>query len=98
MQSRVFKDPTQFINDYLLKIDNNIKKMENSIYKKMHSSKNSFIEKAVKLDSLSPLKTLTRGYCLAETEDKIIKKAEELQENQEITLRFFDGKRQAQII
>jgi len=98
MQSRVFKDPTQFINDYLLKIDNNIKRMENSINKKMHTNKNAFIEKAVKLDSLSPLKTLTRGYCLAETEDKIIKQAKELETNQEITLRFSDGKKQAKII
>ena len=98
MQSRVFKDPTQFINDYLLKIDNNIKRMENSINKKMHNSKNLFIEKVATLDGLSPLKTLTRGYCLAETKNQIIKKAEELKTNQEITLRFSDGKKQAKII
>ena len=98
MQSRVFRNPTQFINDYLLKIDNNIKRMENSINKKIHNSKNTFIEKAAILDGLSPLKTLTRGYCLAETENKIVKKAVDLKENQEITLRFSDGKKQAKII
>jgi len=98
MQSRVFRNPTQFINDHLLKIDNNIKKMENSINRKLHNSKNVFIEKATMLDGLSPLKTLTRGYCLAETENKIIKKAEDLEKNQEITLRFSDGKKQAKIV
>ena len=98
MQSRIFKNPTQFINDYQLKIDSNINRMENSINKKLHNFKNSFIEKATKLDGLSPLKTLTRGYCLAETEDKIIKQAKELETNQEITLRFSDGKKQAKII
>lgn len=98
MQSRVFKDPTQFINDYLLKIDNNLKKMENSINRKLHNSKNVFIEKATMLDGLSPLKTLTRGYCLAEAENRIIKKAEDLEKNQEITLRFSDGKKQAKIM
>ena len=65
MQSRVFKQPTEFINDHLLKIDSNVKKMEKSISDKMHESKNSFIGKLAKLDSLSPLKTLTRGYCIA---------------------------------
>ena len=98
MQSRVFRNPTQFINDYLLKIDNSIKKMENSINRKIHNSKNLFIEKATMLDGLSPLKTLTRGYCLAENENRIIKKAEDLEKNQEITLRFSDGKKQAKIM
>ena len=98
MQSRVFRNPTQFINDYFLKIDNSIKKMENSINKKIHNSKNIFIEKATMLDGLSPLKTLTRGYCLAEKQNQIIKKAEELEKDQEITLRFSDGKKQAKIM
>ena len=98
MQSRVFRNPIQFINDYLLKIDNSIKKMENSINRKIHNSKNLFIEKATMLDGLSPLKTLTRGYCLAENENRIIKKAEDLEKNQEITLRFSDGKKQAKIM
>ena len=98
MQSRVFKNPTQFINDYLLKIDNDIKRMENSINKKIHNSKNAFVEKAAILDGLSPLKTLTRGYRLAEAKNRIIKKADELEVNQEITLRFSDGKKQAKIV
>ena len=98
MQSRVFKNPTQFINDYLLKIDSNVKTMENSINKKIHNSKNIFIEQAAKLDSLSPLKTLTRGYCIAEAQSKIIKSAEQLNKNQEITLRFSDGQKEAKII
>ena len=98
MQSRVFKNPTQIIDDNLLKIDSTIKKLENIINKKIQNSKNIFIEKAATLDGLSPLKTLTRGYCLAETENKIIKTAKELKESQEITLRFSDGKKQAKII
>ena len=98
MQSRMFKNPTQFIDDHLLRIDNNIKKMENSINKKIHNSKNIFIEKAARLDSLSPLKTLTRGYCLVESEDRIIKKAVDLEKDEEITLRFTDGKKQAKIM
>ena len=98
MQSRVFRNPTQFINDYLLRIDSDVKQMEKSINKKIYDSKNAFIEKAAILDGLSPLKTLTRGYCLAEKDNRIIKKSKELESNQEITLRFSDGKKQAKII
>lgn len=98
IQSRVFKQPAQFINDNFLKIDSYIKKMENSVERKIHSSKNKFIELIAKLDSLSPLKTLTRGYCLIESENKIIKKVGDLTTNQEIDIRLADGKKKAKII
>ncbi len=98
IQSRVFKNPTQIINDNLLKIDSILKSIENNINQKINTSKNRFVQKATRLDGLSPLKTLTRGYCLAESQNNIIKRAEELQKDQEITLRFSDGKKQAKII
>ena len=98
MQSRVFKNPTQIINDNFLKIDSHLKRMENSLERKIHISKNKFIELATKLDSISPLKTLTRGYCLIEKDNKIVKKAEELEKNQEISIRLTDGKIKAKII
>lgn len=98
MQSRAFKNPMQRINDYLLKIDNDVTRMQNSINVKLHKSKNDFIEKAAMLDGLSPLKTLTRGYCIAEKNNEIIKQAKELKKDQEISLRFSDGRKQAKII
>lgn len=98
MQSRVFKNPTQIINDNFLKIDSYVKRMENSIERKIHNSKNKFIELTAKLDSLSPLKTLTRGYCLIETDNKIVKKVEDLKKDQEINIRLVDGRKKAKII
>ena len=98
MQSRVFKNPTQIINDNFLKIDSYVKRMENSIERKTHNSKNKFIELTAKLDSLSPLKTLTRGYCLIEAENKIIKKVEDLKKDQEINIKLVDGTRKAKVI
>ena len=98
MQSRAFKNPTQIINDNFLKIDSYIKRIENSIERKAHNSKNKFIEQTAKLDSLSPLKTLTRGYCLIEADGKIVKKVEDLEKDKEINIRLVDGKRKAKII
>ncbi len=98
MQSRTFKRPMQKINDNLLKVDSYVKIMENIIEKTMYTFKNQFIGVTTKLDSLSPLKTLTRGYCLVETNNRIIKKAIELKQNEEVKLRFTDGERKAKII
>ena len=57
------------------------------------------IAKAItKLDTLSPLKTLTRGYTLAEKDNKIVKSAKDLQKGDEIKIRFFDGDKSAKCI
>ncbi len=68
MQSSTFKQPKRFIGDNYIKIDNYIKQMEAAINKKEFKAREQFIELTTKLDSLSPLKTLTRGYCLAEVD------------------------------
>ena len=60
--------------------------------------KNNFINLTAKLDSLSPLKTLTRGYVIAQKEDKVVKSAKQLEKNDNIELIFLDGKKQAQIM
>lgn len=98
MQSRAFKEPTRIINDNYLKIDSLIKTMENSVNKKQFEAKSKFIELTTKLDSLSPLKTLTRGYCLAEKDGKIIKSVKETKQDEKIELRFYDGNKKAKVL
>ena len=58
--------------------NSNIKSIENSIKLKQKEAQMAFMEKVTRLDGLSPLKTLSRGYCLAEKDDKIIKSSKEL--------------------
>ena len=60
-------------------------------------NKTSYIELVTKLDALSPLKTLTRGYTLTEKDGKIIKSATELQQNDKVKLKFVDGEKIAVI-
>ena len=48
-----------------------------------------------KLDALSPLKTLTRGYTLTEKDNKIVKSSSELKQGDEVKLRFYDGEKTA---
>lgn len=49
-------------------------------------------EQASKLDALSPLKVIARGYAVAETDGKIIKSVEQISAEQNITLTLGDGK------
>ena len=66
----------------------------------------SFIEKkkavigsrAAALDSLSPLKIMSRGYSLVYKENELIKSADELSEGDRITVRFADNEASAVIV
>ena len=98
MNSRVFKEPTRNINDNYLRVDNYIKRLENTIKIKQKEEKTKYIELISKLDTLSPLKTLTRGYSIVETDNKIIKSSKQLNTGDKIKLRFSDGQKEAEIL
>lgn len=98
MSSQIFKDPTRMISDYYLKVESQIKNLEKIIKQKEQTQKEKYIKLVSKLDALSPLKTLTRGYSIVETENKIIKSVKELKTGDKIQIRLKDGKKEAQVI
>lgn len=98
MSSRVFKEPLRNINDNYLKLDTYIKKLENIIKTKQKEEKTKYVELVAKLDTLSPLKTLTRGYSLVEKNNNIIKSAKDVNTGDKIDLKFSDGTKQAEIL
>lgn len=98
MSSRVFKEPFRNINDNYLKVDTYIKKLENIIKTKQKEEKTKYVELVAKLDTLSPLKTLTRGYSLVEKNNNIIKSAKDVNTGDKIDLKFSDGTKQAEIL
>lgn len=98
MSSVVFKEPTRRINENYIKLDSYIKQLENLINSKNEKEKKRYVELVAKLDTLSPLKTLMRGYSIAEKEGKIVKSIEELKKDDNIDIRLTDGKVQAKII
>ena len=98
MASRVYTNPLQRVNENYIKLDTYVKAIENNIKIRLQESKNNYMTLVSKLDTLSPLKTLTRGFCIAESDGKIIKKSTDLNVNDEILLKFQDGNKNAKII
>ena len=98
MSSSVFREPTRRIQENYIKIDSYVKQLENVINKIKEKNKNKYIELVSKLDTLSPLKTLTRGYSIIEKDEKIVKSITDLQPEDEISIRLKDGEKQAKII
>jgi exodeoxyribonuclease VII large subunit len=95
MNSRAYKYPKQYIDDKYVLIDNRMRKIENIVIQKLKDSKLQATKWITKLDTLSPLKTLTRGYCLTECEGKLITNSSELKKDMEVDLKFQDGSKKA---
>ncbi len=98
MATRVFKEPLQRINEQYIRIDMLVRSLQHSIINKYKDRKNEMITLVSKLDSLSPLRTLTRGYCIAQSDGKAVKSINDIKKDQEVDLRFIDGSKKAKIL
>jgi exodeoxyribonuclease VII large subunit len=95
--SVVYKNPYQKLNEYYILIDRNIKRLESQTMQKLKDSKIQATKAMTKLDTLSPLKTLTRGYSIVELNGKVISSSKDLKSNDKVELNFSDGKVNARI-
>ena len=98
MNSKVFTDPIQNMQNNYLRIDGFIKRLENSIVLKQKGVQKDFKSMALKLDALSPLKTMVRGFSIIEKDGKIIKSCKDLEKDDEVSIKLIDGNKQAKII
>ena len=98
MQSKAYKHPLEKINENYILIDNFVKNMMSYANKKILMVKKDFTSSITRLDALSPLKTLARGYGIVSKDDKVIKSSKELNAGDKISIRFTDGPKDAQVL
>ena len=98
MKSRIFTDPMRKVMDNSIILDDYMKRLENAMKEIKTEKKNKYIELVTKLDSISPLKTLIRGYSLTEKDGQIIKRASQIDKGDIITIKFSDGEKNAEIL
>ena len=99
MARPAYKNPMQKINEQYMVIDMKVKALQNSMMLKLKEAKTSFVKETAKLDSLSPLKTLTRGYSIVTKQEsgKVIKSVDDLNSGEKVNLRLSDGQKTATI-
>ena len=98
MSSKVFTDPTAKIKEQYINLDIIIKSLENLTTNKVKDLKTKSVELISKLDTLSPLKTLTRGYSITQKQDKTIKSVTEVKTDDILDIRFIDGEIKTKVI
>lgn len=98
MNSYVYKDPLKNLNERYITIDNCVKELSTSIMNKLNEAKRESSNLITKLDTLSPLKTLIRGYTITEYEGKVISSSKDLKKDMEVDIRFNDGSKKAKVL
>ena len=81
-----------------MRIDSLIKDLERIINLKMKDYKLKTVEKITKLDSMSPLKTLTRGYSVVECDNSLVRSIKDVKKDDLINVRLSDGIIDAKVI
>lgn len=73
------------------------KRHETAYLRYMDKLERSLAENAAKLDSLSPLKVLSRGYSLVYKGDKLLSSSDSLEKGEKVSIRFGSGGASAEI-
>ena len=97
INTRAFKNPYEKIENYYLTLDNYIKMITIGTTNNYKENIHKFENIVSKLDSLSPLKTLVRGYSITQKNGKVIKSVKQLKKDDDIEITFSDGTKHAQI-
>lgn len=91
-ESRVLKDPSFIIDNRQLLLDHDFERLCGALDSRVLRSENHFERAAAKLDALSPLKIMGRGYLFAKNEGgKVIKSVNDISNGSTVHLKLNDG-------
>ena len=89
---RVMRSPTGFIDQRRLELDSIRLRLDSAATRKLGRERQQFAALAAKLDALSPLKVLGRGYSIAlDSEGRAVKEAGQLRPGDRLSLRLAKG-------
>lgn len=91
--------PQEIIENYFLRVDTASKNIITGTKQCILNSREKFSGLVGRLDALSPLKVMQRGYSIASDDDgNIIKSVRELDEKEDFVLRLADGERNCRVV
>jgi len=94
-KSYILHRTKDLINDYKIKLDDIGTELLDSLKMKLVDSKNSLDNCERILKNVSPENVLKRGFAIVEKDNKIITRAKQLKEKDNITIKFYDNNKNA---
>ena len=95
--SKVLLSPKEFINIRKNELDMLSADMIKAFKAILSENQRDFVALSAKLDALSPLSVLSRGYSIVQNKNKVIKSAKELNIGQNIMVKLSDGKAECEV-
>lgn len=93
LNTNVFKRPVEaLVYNLSEEADSLFERLCGAVKKHIEESENKFENLAIKLDALSPLKVLSRGYSVTEKDGRVVFSAKQLNVGDTVTLRFADDR------
>ncbi len=93
------RDIKTVLNDYRIRFDTIFKQLEKEILLVTERKRQNLVKNGVKLDAMSPLSVLGRGYSIAMQEDgKVLKITKDIACGQEFNLVMNDGKKRCKAL
>ena len=97
--SPALKSPTGYIENRRKSLHLLCEKLTTDKEKILNSKKQQYISLAAKLDAMSPLKVLSRGYALPQlTDGNVLRSVEQIHQDEILTLTIADGSITAKVI
>lgn len=87
----VLASPQTYFDNLALKVDSLADSIKQCVNERVYSYEQRFSSLAARLDALSPLKTISRGFAAVSSGDTLIKSVNQLSVGQDVSLRFGDG-------
>ena len=98
LMHRLNRSSEKKILDLKKSIEQSNLKLNNGLNNVIKTNKMQFATLVSKLDALSPLKVIQRGYGLIETQEKVVKSIKDVNVNENITIKVSDGKIKANVL
>lgn len=91
LSAGMLQDAGKLLASYHLQLDQRWSELENTMQNIMNTKQKAFSEKVSKLDAMSPLKVLARGYSFCEKEGQAVRSVSQVNVGDTLTLYFADG-------
>ena len=96
--SYVLKNPMNMYEIKLQKYDMTLEKLKYNINIIYQNKKNTYLQLISKLDALSPLNTIKRGYSIVKKDDKVIKSVKDIKKTDKLEVNLSDGSINVEVI
>lgn len=93
-----YRSPIMLIDQKLQLVDSYLTSALLSIQRKLDKEKSRFSATAARLDALSPLKVMSRGYSIVTKDEKVVISSKKLKKGDRITVGFADGEKNCEVL